>query len=85
MSDGLWARTAAILQSVDPVPPPNARALLEAIIYVALTGTAWTDLPANYPPPADVTACAARWRNLGLLQRLEPILLFRLADQDGPS
>jgi transposase len=78
LSDTLWARVAAILATVDPTPPHNARAILEAIIYRALTGTIWQDLPAVYPSPAVVMDCAARWEQLGLWPRLEPVLLVRL-------
>jgi transposase len=78
MSDALWARVAAVLTAVDPAPPADARALLDAIVYRALTGATWDELPAGYPPPPDVAACAERWRALGLLKRLEPVLLLRL-------
>jgi transposase len=78
MSDALWTRVAPVLATVDPTPPPDARALLDAIIYRALTGIAWTELPARYPAPEHVAACAERWRALGLWPRLEPLLLFRV-------
>jgi transposase len=79
LSDALWARVAAILATVDPAPPANARALVDAIIFRALAGCTWDELPSAYPPPSDVAACAERWRELGFQKRLEPVLLFRLS------
>jgi transposase len=80
MSEALWARLAPVVATVDPTPPPAARALLEAIIYRALTGSAWSELPARYPAPEQVVACAVRWRAQGLWPRLERLLLFRLGE-----
>jgi transposase len=78
MSDVQWVRVAAILTADDPAVPANARALLDAIILLALTGTPWEELPSDDPAPAEVAAVAARWRELGLLTRLEAVLLIRL-------
>jgi transposase len=60
LSDALWARVATVLAAGDPAPPPNARALMDAIIYRVLTGVSWEALPAAYPAPEHVTACAIR-------------------------
>jgi transposase len=78
MSDALWARVAAVLAGMNPAPPPNSRALLDALIYLTLSGSTWDDLPAAYPPAAEVAAAAARWQAAGLVPRLESVLLFRL-------
>jgi transposase len=78
LSDGLWVRLAPVVVTVDPTPPRDTRALLEAIIYRALSGNAWSELPAHYPAPEHVAACAERWRGMGLLERLEPLLRLRL-------
>jgi transposase len=78
MSDALWARIAPVVATVDVSLPRDARALLDAIIYQALTGSAWSALPACYPAPERVAACAERWRGLGVLERLAPLLLLRL-------
>jgi hypothetical protein len=51
LSDTLWARVAAILATMDAAPPRNARALLNAIISRALTGTTWDELPPTYHRP----------------------------------
>jgi hypothetical protein len=80
MSDSLWARVAAILETVDPNPPAGARALLDAVIYRALTGTSWEAMPAIYPPATVVLAAAERWRSLGLFDRLEIVLPVRLSE-----
>jgi transposase len=78
MSDALWARIAPVVARADPLPPPDARTLLDAIIYRALTGGTWDDLPSGYPPPANVAACAAQWRQQGVLERIEVLLLILL-------
>jgi transposase len=78
MPDSLWLRIATILQSVDPDAPANARAILNAIIYHAVTDTAWDALPAVYPPPTQVLAAVERWRPLGLFARLASALRLQL-------
>jgi hypothetical protein len=78
MPDALWARVVAVLETVDPAPPANARALLEALVYLAITGCCGDDLPDIYPPAAEVEAAAARWRELGFFEGLESILLISL-------
>jgi transposase len=78
MSDALWTRISIVLNAVDQAPPANARALLDAMIYLALSGGDWAELPAAYPPTSEVAAGAVRWRRLGLFERLEPELPVRL-------
>ena len=78
MSEALWLRIGDMLTSVDPDPPANARALLDALTYRSLTGIAWEELPAAYPPPDEVIAATARWDELGLFDRLAAALHIRL-------
>jgi transposase len=80
VSDALWARTAVVLGSVDSAASSNARATLDALVYRALTGCSWDALPEQYPRATEVVACADHWRKLGLLQRLESVLVFRLGE-----
>jgi transposase len=80
MSDTQWARILAVLETVDPAPAADARALFDAIIFRALTDTAWDGLPPTYPPSADVQVAVRHWRALGVFRRLTttlPILLDR--------
>jgi len=78
MPESLWQRVETILESVDPAPPTNARALLNAVFYHALTDTAWDTLPAAYPPPTEVLAAVERWRSLGLFEHLAQALHVQL-------
>jgi hypothetical protein len=80
MSGTNWARVMTVIEAVDPAPPDNARALIDALIYLALTDSCWDDLPAIYPTPAQVAVAAARWRALGLFTHLESILFGDLDD-----
>jgi transposase len=75
MPEALWARVQPLLATIDPTPPANARALLEALIYPALSGGRGDDLPAAYPAAGVVAAAAARWRALGLFDHLAAVLL----------
>jgi hypothetical protein len=70
MPDALWSRVVTILETVDPTPPAGARALLDALIYHALTDTALEALPSGYPSPREVRAAIERWRRLGLFHQL---------------
>jgi transposase len=78
MSDALWERAQRVLLAIDLMPSPAARTLLDAIIYRALTGAAWDDLPASYPASEAVAEHTARWRDRGVLAQLEAVVLVRL-------
>ena len=82
LPDRLWARVQAHLLAADPRPPAEARALVDALVYRALTGVAWSALPPGSPPLAVVRAAYARWQTLGLLDYLAEALGIRL-DRDG--
>ena len=78
MSEHLWARVAAVLATVDPIPPPHARALLDVIVYRAVTVTAWEALPPTCPSVPEVRAAGERWQALGLFLALAQELHVRL-------
>src|SRR5579884_1585558 len=83
LSDARWARLWALIQEHDRPPAPytsdeEARRLLLALLYRALTDAAWDALPNWAPPAAVVQDTYDRWYRLGLLQRLTDVLLIDL-------
>jgi transposase len=85
MPDALWERIAAVLATVDPTPPADARALLNAVIYMAVTDASWDELPAAYPPPTAVQAAVERWRSLDLFHHIARALHLQLDEQRPDS
>jgi putative transposase len=73
-----WALIAPAL------PPPAAhgrprttdlRAVVEALFYLLATGCQWRALPREFPPRATVQRYFYRWRNTGLWQHLNRMLV----------
>jgi hypothetical protein len=64
--------------SIPPLTATEAHDLVLALLYRALTGVSWDDLPAWAPAAPRVQATYQRWCTLGLLDRLTTELLIRL-------
>src|SRR5262249_26390007 len=84
-SDALWSRLWHLLREQDQPPrsyetEAQARALVMAMLYRALTGVAWADLPQGAPPPNQVRAAYQRWEEQGLLNSFSELLHVQLTD-----
>jgi transposase len=86
VSDDLWAMVEPLLPPEPPKPRggrprlPN-RAVLNGIVYVLRTGTAWELLPPELGWGSGMT-CWRRlrdWQQAGVWERLHRVLLERLA------
>lgn len=82
LSDAQWARLAPLLTHLDTVatPPDLLRAVLSTLLYRAVTGSGWDQLPERYPPPIVVQQTYERWQQLGLLDLISAGLLVQLSD-----
>jgi putative transposase len=83
LSDLQWARVRLLIAQFEPAAltdPFTTRAVLSALLYQALTGCPWSDIPANYPPVETVLAARQHWSELGLLRLLSAILLVNLEE-----
>jgi transposase len=82
-------RLEALITALDQPPAPLAaattRALVQALLYRALTDGAWDALPAWAPPATLVAATYRRWQQLGLLAQLSAELRVCLSRDDASS
>lgn len=69
LTDGRWARIAPLLP---PQRPPTGRPNHDyrGMHWVARTGSAWRDLPAEFGRWETVHSRYARWRKAGIWQRI---------------
>jgi transposase len=51
-------------------PNHDHRTILAGMLWVARTGSAWRDLPAQFGPWETVHSRYARWRKAGIWQRI---------------
>ena len=85
LKEPLWERLEAII----PTPegrgrrPKNAKACLEAILYVLRTGCQWSELPAVYPPKSTVHDRLTAWSETGILEALWKTVLVEYDDLKG--
>lgn len=85
ISDALWLRVQPILARSDPRAAGEreaCRLLIDAVIYRAVTGADWLDLPNELPHDAGARATYQRWKAHGMLPYLSAALLIDL-DEDA--
>jgi len=76
LTDDQWE----LIEPLIPPPPQRpdrrgrpwaaARPLFEAVLWVLRSGARWTDLPADYPPPATAHRRYQLWVDQGVFARL---------------
>lgn len=81
-----WAQIAPLL------PPPrrlgrprewDLRPIVDAILYLLWTGCQWRALPREFPPRSTVQRYFYRWRDEGLWQRINRVLVARARQEGG--
>ncbi len=70
VSDDLWARSEPVILALDPPSPIgrkriDARAALNAMIYVLRPGCQWNHLPDQFPDDSSVHRTMPRWIEAG--------------------
>jgi transposase len=85
-SDAEWAE-------IEPQLPPPAkcgrtretdlREVVNAIFYIAQTGCQWRLLPKDFPPYSTVQRYFYAWRDSGLWQSINHVLLMDVREQAG--
>ena len=78
--DELWARLAPLLVIDKPRkksgrPPRDARAIFNALIWLARTGSQWSQIPRHYAPKSTVHERLKAWVKYGCLQQAWAVLL----------
>ena len=86
LTDREWSVTAPF------VPPAksggrrrttNMREVLNALLYVASSGGAWRMLPKCFPPVSTVRRYFYAWRNAGLFETINTVLVMNLREIEG--
>ena len=88
VADELWARLAPLLATKKPRkksgrPAQDARAIFNALIWLARTGSQWSQLPRYFPPRSTVHDRFKVWSRQGQLQRSWAVLLQEYGDVVG--
>jgi hypothetical protein len=83
LSPARWEQVWQVLQAEDRPPlsyrdEAEARALVMAVLYRALTNGTLEDLPPGAPEAAHVRAACTHWEQIGLLARLSEVLRIQL-------
>ena len=65
----------------------NLMQVIQAILYVLVSGCAWRLLPSSYPPPSTVYYYFRKWRNDGTWKRVHDHLMqwVRVSEGHHPS
>ena len=59
------------------------REVMDAILYIASSGCQWRMLPGDFPPLSTVQRYFYAWRNTGLLQAMNHILVMATRELEG--
>ena len=74
LSDDAWGRIAVVLRAVKHpagAPPElSDRDFVEAMLFLARTGTPWRDLPGRFGARGTVSSRFYRWRQAGVWDRV---------------
>ena len=86
MTDREWALVAPF------IPPAkhggrrrstNMREVANALLYLASAGCAWRLLPKCFPPVSTVRRYFYAWRNAGLFEVMNTLLVMNLREIEG--
>lgn len=88
VSDDLWVRIAPVIMELDPPSDIgrrriDARAALDAIIFVLRTGCQWNQLPDQFPDDSSVHRTMQRWVATGVFEQIWVDLVTACADLGG--
>ena len=86
LTDREWALTAPF------IPPAKSggrrrttdmREVVNALLYIASSGCAWAMLPKCFPPVSTVRRYFYAWRNAGLFETINTVLVMNLREIEG--
>jgi len=61
----------------------DMREVVNALLYIAASGCAWRLLPKCFPPVSTVQRYFYAWRNTGLLEAMNTVLVMNLREIEG--
>lgn len=86
MTDTEWALTAPFVPPAKRGGRPRTadmREVLNAILYIAASGCAWRLLPKCFPPVSTVQRYFYAWRDAGLFEAINTVLVMNLREIEG--
>jgi len=86
MTDREWALIAPLLPPAKRGGRPrttNLRAVADAILYIAISGCQWRMLPRDFPPASTVRGYFYAWRDNGLWQTINHLLVASTRELEG--
>ncbi|WP_046869559.1 IS5 family transposase, partial [Microvirga massiliensis] len=86
LTDAEWALIEPLMPAPNRRARPRARPLREivnAIFYMLRGGIAWRLLPREFPPRTTVYRWFALWRDTGLFETLNPLLVMADRERGG--
>jgi putative transposase len=86
LTDAEWAVIAPLLPPAQPGGRPRTtdlREVVNAILYLASSGCQWRMLPKDFPPLSTVQRYFYDWRNMGLWQSINHLLVMTARELAG--
>lgn len=86
MTDVEWSLAAPFVPPARRGGRPRTadmREVLNAMLYVAASGCAWRLLPKCFPPVSTVRRYFYAWRNAGLFEAINTVLVMNLREIEG--
>ena len=86
LTDREWGLIEPLLPAARPGGWPRTtdmRAVVEAILYMAASGCQWRMLPKDFPPVSPVQGYFYDWRNAGLWQTINHLLVMSTRELEG--
>lgn len=86
LTDREWALIAPLLPAAKRGGRPRTtdlRAVVDAILYIASSGCQWRMLPKDFPPVSTVQGYFYGWRDGGLWQALNHLLVMSARELEG--
>jgi transposase len=86
LNDREWALISPFLPEPRPIGRPRTtdlREVVNAILYLASSGCAWSLLPREFPPYTTVQRYFYDWRDRGLLRRISSHLTMAARELEG--
>jgi len=86
LTDAEWAVIAPLLPPARPGGRPRTtdlREVVNAILYLASSGCQWRMLPKDFPPLSTVQGYFYTWRDMGLWQSINHLLVMTARELEG--
>ena len=86
VTDAEWALISPHLPAAKPLGRPREtdfRAVVDALLYMARTGCQWRQLPHDFPPYSTVQHYFYAWRDNGVWERINFVLLLEAREMIG--